>query len=105
MAQLGRCVQTGHVPGTSCLVSRGGATVWIDYTRGRRVSRAKSVRTRTDIPRYHHRLDPSLGARCQPGMPSADDGEAAGPCQLVGGGEGDLQEAESFRIRGWGGED
>jgi hypothetical protein len=38
-------------------------------------------------------------------MPSADDGEAGGPCQLVGGGEGDLQEAESFRIRGWGGED
>ena len=38
-------------------------------------------------------------------MPSADDGEAGGPCQLVGGGAGDLQEAESFRIRGWGGED
>jgi len=55
-----------------------------------------------NIPRYHHRLGPSSGARCQPGMPSGDDGEPAGPCQLLGGGEGDLQEAESFQLAGVG---
>jgi hypothetical protein len=35
-------------------------------------------------------------------MPSGDDGEPAGPCQLLDGGEGDLQEAQSFPLAGAG---
>ena len=50
------------------------------------------------MPRYHHRLGRSSSARYPPGMPSGDDGEPAGPCQPLDGGEGDLQEAQSFPL-------
>jgi len=33
-------------------------------------------------------------------MASGDDDESAGPCQLLDGGEGDLQEAQSFPLAG-----